>query len=115
MDHLSILPATAVGYYTFKMATLPTSKWRKKMPNLKIKRIQFFPVIRIYMFGRIFHFHHWFNFSLLLAYAAFANAGFLDYTVTKGIMLGGIIQGLTLPKGHIGVISCKCSHCSTIN
>ncbi|OGE37042.1 hypothetical protein A3B45_04080 [Candidatus Daviesbacteria bacterium RIFCSPLOWO2_01_FULL_39_12] len=115
MEYLSILPATALGYYTFKYATLPTSKLRQKMPNLQIKRLQFFPVIRFQVFGRVIHLHHWFNFSVLLTYAAFANAGILDFTVTKGLMLGGIIQGLTLPRGHMRVISCKCSYCTSLN
>lgn len=115
VEHLSILPATALGYYTFKLATFPNSKLRKKLPNLKIKRLQLFPVIRFQAFGRVIHLHHWFNFSILLAYAAFANAGILDYTLAKGLMLGGIIQGLTLPKNHKRVISCRCSYCLSIN
>lgn len=70
------------------------------MPNLRVKRLQIFPVIRVQAFGRIFHLHHWFNFSVLLATTAFINAGILDTTIARGLMLGGIIQGLTLPKGR---------------
>lgn len=111
MEALSLIPATALGYLTCKATTHPTSRIRKKMPNLKVKRLQLFPILRIYVFGRFLHFHHWFNFSVVLATTAFINAGILDTTIARGLLLGGIIQGLTLPKGHKRVISCKCSHC----
>src|SRR3989344_95985 len=67
MEILSILPATSLGYFTLKATTHPSSKIRKKMPNFKLRRLQFFPIIRINLFGRAIHFHHWMNFSLLLA------------------------------------------------
>ncbi len=52
------------------------------------------------MFGRTIHFHHWFNFSVLLAISAFSNMGLLDHGITRGLLLGGVIQGLRLPKEH---------------
>ncbi|OGE71586.1 hypothetical protein A3H40_03910 [Candidatus Daviesbacteria bacterium RIFCSPLOWO2_02_FULL_38_15] len=100
MEYLSLIPATALGYLTFRATTHPTSRIRRKLPNIKVRRLQIFPVIRIYIFGRVFHLHHWFNFSLLLILSAFISFGILDYMFTKGLLLGGIIQGLTLPKEH---------------
>lgn len=100
MESLLIIPATALGYLTFKATTHPASRIRRKMPNVKVKRLQIFPVIRIYAFGRVFHFHHWLNFSLLLLLSAFISAGVLDLIFTRGLLLGGIIQGLRLPKEH---------------
>lgn len=104
MLELSLIPAAAFGYYTFKATTSPSSRFRRKMPNLKLKRVQVFPIIRVQAFGRFIHFHHWFNFSILLATTAFINAGILDTPIARGLMLGGIIQGLTLPKGHRSLI-----------
>lgn len=104
MEYLSLVPATALGYLTFRATTHPNSKIRRKMPNIKVKRLQVFPVIRINMFGRWVHFHHWMNFSFLLALSGFVSIGILDHTLTRGMLLGGIIQGLTLPKGHRGFI-----------
>ena len=104
MEVLSILPATALGYLTFKITTHPTAKFRKRMPNIKTKRVQVFPVIRFYMFGRVIHFHHWFNFSILLALSIFVTGGVLDYMVTKGILLGGILHGLSLPTEHRRIV-----------
>lgn len=108
---LSLLPATALGYLTFRATSHPTSRIRRKMPNLKVKRVQLFPVLRVHAFGRNIHLHHWFGFSVLLVSTAFGNMGFLETSIARGLLLGGIIQGLTMPKGHKRVISCKCSHC----
>lgn len=100
MEYLSLVPATALGYLTFRATTHPNSRIRRKLPNIKVKRLQLFPVIRVNIFGRWVHFHHWFNFSVLLAISSMAPMGFLDGAFARGILLGGIIQGLTLPKGH---------------
>lgn len=74
------------------------------MPNIKVKRLQVFPVIRVNMFGRWVHFHHWMNFSLLLALSGVMSIGILDHVFLRGMLLGGIIQGLTLPGDHRKII-----------
>lgn len=104
MEYLSLLPATVLGYLTFRATAHPSSRIRKKLPNVRVKRVQVFPVIRVFMFGRVFHFHHWFNFSLLLASSAFLSIAALDSLITRGILLGGVIHGLTLPKEHRRII-----------
>lgn len=104
MEALSLIPSTALGYFTFKATTHPASRLRRKMPNVKVKRVQLFPVLRIFMFGRVFHLHHWFIFSILLILSIFASIGILDLMFTRGMLLGGIIQGLTLPKGHRKIV-----------
>ena len=104
MEYLSMLPATAFGYLTFRATTHPNSRIRKRLPNVKVRRIQVFPVIRIYAFGRVFHFHHWINFSLLLTLSAFAPLGLLELPIIKGMLLGGIIQGLTVPREHRKIV-----------
>ena len=104
MEQLSLIPATALGYLTLKATTHPTSHFRRKLPNIKTRRVQLFPVIRFYLFGRVFHLHHWINFSILLLLSLFISNNFLDFTVTQGLLLGGIIQGLTLPHEHRKVV-----------
>ncbi len=104
MEFLSIIPATALGYATLRVTTHPTSKIRRKMPNLKIKRVQVFPVLRINIFGRVIHLHHWISCSMLLLLSFFVSFGIFDYVATKGLLLGGIIHGLSLPKGHRSII-----------
>ena len=104
MEILSIVPATALGYLTLRVTTHPTAKFRKRLPNIKTKRMQFFPVIRFHFFGRVIHLHHWLNFSILLILSFFVNTGVLDFTVTKGILLGGVLHGLLLPKEHRKIV-----------
>ena len=101
MEYLSIVPATALGYLTFKATTHPDANFRKKLPNIKIKRFQLFPIIRIHAFGRVIHLHHWFNFSILLALSSVTSFAILDHIFTRGLLLGGIIQGLTLPERRL--------------
>lgn len=104
MEYLSLIPATALGYLASRTVTHPNSRIRRKMPNIKTKRIQVFPVLRIKMFGRVIHLHHWIYFSIILLVSFFVSLGVVDYIVTKGILLGGIIHGLTIPKEHRKII-----------
>lgn len=111
MEILSLVPATALGYLTLRATTHPNARIRRRLPDISIKRVQLFPVLRIQMFGRAIHFHHWMNFSILLALSGVTSVAILDHIFTRGLLIGGIIQGLTLPSGHRKVFSCKCSHC----
>lgn len=104
MEYLSLIPATALGYLTLRVTTHPSSRIRKKLPNIKKGRVQIFPVLRIKLFGRVIHIHHWISFSVLLILSFFITWGIFDFMVTKGILLGGIIQGLTMPKEHRKII-----------
>ena len=106
MENLSILPATALGYLTFRVATHPKSRiWNKMLKrSVKTRRVQIFPSIRIRVAGRTFHLHHWLSFSILLAFSTFEQSGLLASTFTKGVLLGGVLQGLSLPKDHRKII-----------
>lgn len=104
MEYLSLVSAAALGYLTFRATTHPAARIRRKMPNIKVRRLQVFPVIRIYAFGRVFHFHHWVNCSILLVLSAIHPVGILDFMFAKGLLLGGVIQGLRLPKEHRKII-----------
>lgn len=104
MEYLSLVPATALGYFTFRATTHPAARLRRKLPNFKVKRVQFFPVIRVHIFGRVFHFHHWVNCTIILVLSAIHPVGILDFMFAKGILLGGIIQGLRMPKEHRKII-----------
>ncbi len=104
MEYLSLIPATALGYLTLRATSHPTSRFRKKMPNVRVKRVQLFPVLRVFMFGRVIHLHHWVSFSIILVISAFISFGIFDYMFTKGLLIGGIIQGLRLPKEHRTII-----------
>lgn len=104
MEYLSLIPATALGYLTLRVTSHPSSRIRKRLPNIKTKRVQVFPVQRVILFGRVIHFHHWITFSIILGLSFFISLGVVDYMITKGLLLGGIIQGLRLPKEHRKII-----------
>lgn len=104
MEYLSLIPATALGYLTFRVTTHPTARIRRKLPTIKTKRIQILPVIRFRVFGRVIHLHHWVSFSIVLGLSFFISMGIVDYIVTKGILLGGIIHGLTVPRQQRKII-----------
>jgi len=90
-----------LGYTTFRFTTHPNSKIYKKLPRVKLKGIDIFPNIKIAIRGRIIHFHHWFNFTVLLCISIFVTAGILDSWLMRGFLLGGIIQGLRFPDKNI--------------
>ncbi len=73
----------------------PRSKVQKKIPFLKLKWFQILPSIKIHVKGKIFHLHHWMHFSIIFLISVIVNNGVLSLPVTKGLLLGGIIQGLT--------------------
>lgn len=105
MEYLSLIPAAALGYLTSRTLTHPTrSRIRRKMPNIKIRRIQLFPVLRIKAFGSVIHLHHWIYFSVILVVSFFVSLWVVDMIVTKGFLLGAIVQGLTVPKRHRKII-----------
>ncbi len=106
MEAKIFLEAVAVGFLLFTIVADDRSPLRRRLPRFKVKRIELFPTIRIYTSRRFVHFHHWFIFSVVLLISLFATGGLLGYLFTKGFLLGGVIQGLTLknqktPRGLI--------------
>lgn len=98
MDLLTFLPATFLGYKFFKVVSDDRrSSVAKQIPQIKIWRFQFSPNLRVFVRGRVIHMHHWINLSILLTFTFFLNMGVMDYMFTKGLMVGGILQGLTFP------------------
>ncbi len=100
MDILSPLAATFLGFIGFNALTHDQSRFKKHLPNIIIGKIQIFPVLRIHLKGKTLHLHHWFNFSLILGYSLVASAGIFDHMITRGLLVGGILQGLSLPKEY---------------
>ncbi len=95
MEANIFLEAVAVGFLLFSIVADDRSPFRRRLPQFRIKRVEFFPTFRIYASRRFVHFHHWFIFSIILLASLFATGGLLGYLFTKGFLLGGVIQGLT--------------------
>jgi hypothetical protein len=100
MPFLYALASALASYKIFSIFTHPNSKLWQRWPRLKFKRIDVFPSLRITIKGRVIHFHHWFNFSLLLCTSIFVSGGILDSWITRGALLGGIVQGLSIPSAR---------------
>lgn len=94
------LMTALLSYKICNFVTHPKSKIWHKMPRVKVKRVELLPSLRVIVKGRVVHFHHWFNFSLLLCVSIFVTGGLLDSWITRGFLLGGVIQGLSTPSAR---------------
>lgn len=97
MQYLIFIEAAIIGFAAFHLITHDNSSIRRKLPDVKKGPIQIFPTIRLFLNDRTVHFHHWLNFSILLLISIFyIQGGLLDAVFTKGFLVGGIIQGLSM-------------------
>lgn len=94
-EFLPYIPSALASFVSFHTLRYPNGKLGKKLPEVKIKNVQITPSIKIHFRKRTVWLHHWVNCAILLAIAIPVNNGILDATVTKGLLIGGILQGLT--------------------
>jgi len=95
------------SYAFFSNFSNPEKK-KHFVPKLKFYRIEFLPNLRLHLKNNILHFHHWLLFLCLLALLSVIYPLFHEFTMFKGLLLGGIFQGLTFrdrftfvyPKEH---------------
>lgn len=83
-----------ISFTLFHFASHPKSRFHKKLPKAKFKRIQLAPRMSIEAKNRIFHLHHWMLFVPILGASVFLGGGFLQSDILHGFLLGGIAQGL---------------------
>jgi hypothetical protein len=100
MEYFYLIISTFSTYKIWSFLTHPNSKVWNKFPRIKNKRVEVFPSIKINIRGRTIHLHHWFNCSLLLCMSVFVSGGILDTWVIRSILLGGIIQGYSIPSAR---------------
>ncbi|OGY10234.1 MAG: hypothetical protein A3D26_02635 [Candidatus Blackburnbacteria bacterium RIFCSPHIGHO2_02_FULL_44_20] len=100
--NFTLIPAIISGYAAFYYLSHPHSKFSYKIPEIKItKRLQLSPAIRLFARGRVIHLHHWFNCTLLLLISIYVSGGLIDSTLFKGLMIGGMLQGLSFPQRRL--------------
>lgn len=100
MEIFSFVPAALISYKFCHYTTHPKSRIWYKFPKIKIKRFQLSPSIRLFARGRIIHMHHWFYCTILLGASVYTSGGWLDSLFTKGLLVGGILQGFSLPESR---------------
>lgn len=94
---LEFITSFFFGYQIAKKISTPNSKIHNKIPKIRIKSIQFLPTFKIYIKGKVIHFHHWIYMSLVLIFSFYGSSEILVSPIIKGIVSGTIIQGLTFP------------------
>ncbi|MEK7521427.1 MAG: hypothetical protein AAB599_01335 [Patescibacteria group bacterium] len=96
-----VVPAVISGFTAFRYLTHRESDFWHKIPEIKLhKRIQVSPSVRVFTRTRVIHFHHWFNCLVLLCVSIYSSGGFIDAAFTKGVLIGGILQGLSMPEAR---------------
>jgi len=96
-----LVPAVISGFTAFRYLTHPTSKVWYQIPEIKLhKRIQITPSIRLFAKGRVLHIHHWVYCGALLAVSFYATGGIIDANITKGLLIGGMLQGFSMPEAR---------------
>ncbi|PIT89034.1 MAG: hypothetical protein COU27_02625 [Candidatus Levybacteria bacterium CG10_big_fil_rev_8_21_14_0_10_36_7] len=79
-----------IGFSLFTLMSHPKSRLNKRLPNKKIKNVQFFPRVNFSARERVFHFHHW----LLLTPIYLYVQNLVHSDIANGVFIGGILQGL---------------------
>lgn len=100
MPFIYIAITTPISYKVWNIMSHPDSKVWNKLPRIRTKRVQIFPSVRVFIKGRVYHLHHWCHLSILLCISIFVTGGILDSWITRGAILGGIIQGLSIPSAR---------------
>ena len=88
------LTAAIIGF----IVSYVHSNLYEKLPKFKIKSIQLFPSVTLTISGKVIHLHHWLGFGIVLVVSIFIDSGILSSIFTKGILSGGVAQGLFTPK-----------------
>lgn len=97
MPVVTLTISFVAGYIFFLLSTSP-KKYKRKLPNFNFWRLDILPCLRIKIRGKWLHIHHWTWLGVALA-AVINSTGnwFESHLILKGILSGGLIQGLTYP------------------
>ncbi len=86
----------SVGFFLFWLTSHPTrSPLRRRLPNKKVKNVELLPEIRISRKNTSYHFHHWLNIGSIYLFLYWKKRGWWRNKFFNGLMLGGILQGLS--------------------
>lgn len=92
---LKVFLGGGIGYSFFKAASSPSSSLHKKLPEERIKNLEVFPYLKISRKDKVLHIHHWLYLSLLYTLLFLKKRGLLRSRIINGLLLGGILQGLS--------------------
>jgi hypothetical protein len=107
MNVLFFFCSILLGYVINRSLSKDGHRIKKRLPFIKIKFIQFCPNVKIHVGNKYIWVHHWITYSIVLIITLTLNVGVLDTLITKGVLVGGILQGLTFPDWKNVVINKK--------
>lgn len=93
-DAGKLLAGIISGFSFFVLTSHPGKSPVRKLPEKRVKNISYFPNIKAHGKTEYYHFHHWMIFSLLYP-LVFVKKKLRRSKLLHGIMIGGIVQGLT--------------------
>jgi hypothetical protein len=84
-----------IGYYVFLLLSHPEKK-HHKVPRLRFGNVQVLPNFKIHRKNSIYHIHHWFILTIVVAVGLFIYEGIRSpiASLFHGVAFGGILQGL---------------------
>lgn len=85
------------GYQVAKKVSTPQTKILNRLPVIRIKFIQLTPNFKIHFRGKIIHIRHWIYLSIILIFSYKIDNGFFASSFLRGVLAGGVVQGLTFP------------------
>jgi hypothetical protein len=94
---ITFIVSIVVGYFFFLYLSHPGKK-KHRLPKIGVWNIEILPNFRIHLGSKTYHFHHWFILALIILIPFLLTEKFIYPTVFKGIIVGGILQGLRYPN-----------------
>ena len=91
---MELLIGSLVSFSVLHYTSHPKSRVHKRIPMKKLFNVQLSPHINFSIKRRVIHFHHWMIFSPIYVVAQTGDHGIMSAAVIKGMLIGGIIQGL---------------------
>lgn len=93
--NLGLLLGGSMGLATSWAISAPKSPVNKKIPETRVKNIEFSPNLKIKRKNKVYHIHHWMYFSLFYGSLLLIRKPFTGKKFLNGFFLGLIFQGLS--------------------
>lgn len=94
MNILEGLLASLLGFSLYLFFSHP-KYWKKKIPTIRLGKIQILPNLKIKLKNQTIHLHHWIFLSAILSFLNHIAHGIDNLLFLKLFAIGGIIQGFT--------------------
>lgn len=102
-DILKLAIGALAGFSIGWILSHQKSNVKKKLPEKKIKSLQILPNIKLERKDKVYHFHHWMVLSSFYFPLLIKKGNFLKHKFLHGVVLGGIVQGLSF-KDRFNII-----------